>query len=61
MASVSIELLRKEYYHWQDLKQKEPFGRVMNSKYHFEDKELENELDHGIALLMIMSKHVIKL
>ena len=43
MARVSIELLRKEYYHWQDLKQKEPFGRVMNSKYHFEDKELEKK------------------
>jgi hypothetical protein len=61
MASISVELLRKDYSEWQKLKSKEPFGRVMNSRYHFEDKELEKELDSNIALLIIMSRHVVKL
>lgn len=61
MASISVELLRKDYSEWQKLKSKESFGRVMNSRYHFEDKELEKELDPNIALLIIMSRHVIKL
>jgi len=61
MASISVELLRKDYSEWQKLKNREPFGRVMNSRYHFEDKELEEELDPNIALLIIMSRHVIKL
>ena len=58
MAKLSIELLRKEHNDWIKLKVIESFGTYMNFKYNFRNKELDNELDSNIALLIIMSNHV---
>ena len=61
MATLSIELLRKEHNDWLKLEIIESFGAYMNSKYNLRNKKLDDELDSNIALLIMMSNHVIKL
>ena len=61
MATLSIELLRKEHNDWSKSKIIEAFGTYMNSKYNLNNEKLDNELDSNMALLMIMSNHVTKL
>jgi hypothetical protein len=67
MATLSMELLKFELSQWLKLKKaidKTPngvihqFGTMMNTKYNLNDKILSEEIDHNMALLLIMSKHV---
>ena len=62
-----MELLKQEFNNWLLLKKaidKTPdgklvsFGVLMAKKYNINDKELNKELDHNMALLRLMSKHV---
>tara|TARA_R110000744_G_scaffold76347_1_gene151239 strand:- start:303 stop:524 length:222 start_codon:yes stop_codon:yes gene_type:complete len=67
MATLSAHLLKFELSQWLKLKNaidKTPkgiihdFGAMMNSKYNLNDKQLSKEIDHNMALLLILSKHV---
>jgi hypothetical protein len=67
MATLSPQLLKFELNQWLKLKNaidKTPdgvmhdFGAMMNTKYNLNDKKLSKEVDHNMALLLILSKHV---
>lgn len=62
-----MPLLKIELESWLELKKSmdavpngkmTTFGKYMNEKYVFNDKALPNEVDHNIALLLIMRDHV---
>jgi hypothetical protein len=67
MPKLSMELLKQEFNKWLNLKKSidktpngklSPFGKYMIKQYNITDKNLEEELDHNVALLILMSKHV---
>tara|TARA_R110000782_G_scaffold27954_14_gene70415 strand:- start:1159 stop:1422 length:264 start_codon:yes stop_codon:yes gene_type:complete len=69
MSKLSMEQLKSEMKQWLQLKKaldRTPsgkvtgFGKLMSVKYDLQDKKLEEEIDHNIALLHLMSKHVTK-
>lgn len=63
MATLSMELIKQEYDNWKksikNSQNKEilDFGKSMSNKFNLNDKVLEEELDHNVALLHLMSKH----
>jgi len=66
MSKISIALLISEFNSWLKLKNALEnssgkiinFGKYMNNKYLFNDKELIIELDINLILLKIMRDHV---
>jgi hypothetical protein len=69
MARISIELLNQEFKNWLKLKEAinktlngkvQSFGKFMVNKYNLDDKYLEKQDDHNMALLHIVKKHVYK-
>jgi hypothetical protein len=66
MSKISIALLISEFNSWLKLKNELEnslgkminFGKYMNNKYLFNDKELIIELDINLILLKIMRDHV---
>tara|TARA_R110000796_G_scaffold134646_1_gene250427 strand:+ start:1361 stop:1576 length:216 start_codon:yes stop_codon:yes gene_type:complete len=66
MAKISMELLQRDYNSYLKLKNSidkangkmNHFGKNMNIKYNFNDDILANELNHNIALLIIMKNHL---
>ena len=67
MSKLSMELLKSEMKQWLQLKRaidKTPngkiwnFGKHMSIKFELDDKMLTEEMDHNVALLRLMSKHV---
>lgn len=61
MATITQELLSKEYNEWLKGDRSISFGKMMNQKYLMQNDELSKEVDHNFALLIIMSKHVTEL
>lgn len=66
MAKISMQLLNSELNSWSEIdkslkkvKGKSiPFGKYMQDKYAFREKDLENEPDTNMAMLIIMKNHV---
>lgn len=66
MAKISMELMQQEQKTWRTMNEALvrgngygiPFGKYMNDKYNFEDKELETEESPSMATLIILKKHV---
>jgi len=69
MSRLSMELLKQEFSKFLKLLKSTgkkpntelvPFGKYMSEHYNINDTSLEQELDHNLALLILMSKHVQK-
>jgi hypothetical protein len=66
MAKISMELLHTERNLWGEMDEslkkaggkKTPFGKYMQDKYAFREKDLENEPDTNRAMLIILKNHV---
>lgn len=66
MAKISMQLLNSEHKSWLEMdkslkkvKGKNiPFGKYMQDKYAFQEKDLDNEYDTNMAMLIIMKNHV---
>ena len=66
MAKISMELLHKEQKSWGEMDESlkkaggknTPFGKYMQDKYAFREKDLENEPDTNSAMLIILKNHV---
>jgi len=66
MAKISMELMQQEQKTWRTMNEALeksngygiPFGKYMNDKYSFDDKELEEEESASMATLIILKKHV---
>jgi hypothetical protein len=69
MTKLNRETIRIEMEKWVLLKKSidktpngkiQDFGKQMNTKYNLGDKQLEEEKDHNMSLLLLISKHVQK-
>ncbi len=66
MAKISMELLNSEHKSWLELDKSLrkagglniPFGMYMQEKYAFQDKDLTDEDDTNMAMLIIIKNHV---
>ena len=66
MAKISMELLHSEQKSWSDIDvslkkaggKNISFGKYMQDKYAFKEKNLENEPDNNRAMLIILKNHV---
>ena len=58
MAKISHQLLSAEYNKWLKSDKEIDFGNMMNSKYKFNDTNLESEVDANYALLFIIKNYV---
>jgi hypothetical protein len=66
MSKISMELMQREQKTWRNMNEaleksnaySIPFGKYMNDKYNFNDKELEKEENASTATLIILKNHV---
>ena len=65
MAKISMELLHSEQKSWGEInvsfkkaRKNISFGKYMQDKYAFREKDLENEPDTNRAMLIILKNHV---
>lgn len=60
MPKLSQELIQSNYKEWKKSNSNKSFGYMMNEVYNLNDKNLSNETDENIALLMLLKDHVYK-
>jgi|SaaInl3SG_22_DNA_1037383.scaffolds.fasta_scaffold77929_2 hypothetical protein len=59
MAKLSHELIQTHFESWKKLnKSKHNFGYIMNELYNLNDKELSEEKDSNMAILILLKNHV---
>lgn len=60
MPKLSQALIQSHYKNWKKSNDNMTFGYMMNEIYNLNDKNLSNETDENIALLMLLKDHVYK-